>query len=371
MSKRILFWSERFWPTIGGVGLAAGRILPALRARGYEFTVVTLKENADLPEEDEFQGIRVCRWPFWAALNSGNITQFIDIRQRVAALKRDFAPDLIHINFLGPTVLFHKLTDSIHPAPLLVSTDSAFLEQATGENSLAGGLFSSADWVTSVSREKLETIRKTIPEVASRSSCISYGVKVPEIERRPLPVDGPRLLCLGRLERQKGFDLALEAFASISPQFPQARLWIAGDGSVRADLERQIDELGLHDVVDMLGTIEPDDVSELMNRATLVLMPSRDEGLPNVALEAGMTHRPVIAARVAGLPEIIVDRETGLLIDPEDSTALAKAIRSLLNNVEEAERMGRQARLRMEDVFSFEKYVDSYDTLYRRLTADR
>ena len=371
MSKRILFWSERFWPTIGGVGLAAGRLLPALRERGYEFTVVTLKENADLPEEDEFRGIRVCRWPFWAALNDGDITRFIELRQRVAELKRDFAPDLIHINFLGPTVLFHTQTSNIHPAPVIVSTDSAFLDQATGEDSLGGRVFGSADWVTSVSREKLEKIRKTMPEVASRSSCIYYGVKVPEIERRPLPADSPRLLCLGRLEAQKGFDLALEAFASIFRQFPQARLWIAGDGPVRADLERQIHELGLHDVVDMLGLIEPDDVSELMNKATLLLMPSRDEGLPNVALEAGMTQRPVIATRVGGLPEIIVDRETGLLVDPEDITALAEAIRFLLNHIEEAEGMGRQARVRMEETFGYKKYVDSYDTLYRQLTTDR
>src|SRR2546422_6808478 len=98
---RVLFWSERFWPTIGGVGLSASKLLPALVARGYEFIVVTLKEYADLPEEDQYQGIPVYRLPFWTALATGNTSQLIELRQRIAQLKRAFASDLIHINSLG------------------------------------------------------------------------------------------------------------------------------------------------------------------------------------------------------------------------------------------------------------------------------
>lgn len=62
--RRVLFWSERFWPTIGGVGISASKLLPALQARGYEFVVVTLKDYFDLPEEDCFKGIPVYRFPF-------------------------------------------------------------------------------------------------------------------------------------------------------------------------------------------------------------------------------------------------------------------------------------------------------------------
>ena len=64
--KRVLFWSERFWPTIGGVGISASNLLPALCERGYEFVVVTSKDYFELPENDCFKGIPVYRFPFWS-----------------------------------------------------------------------------------------------------------------------------------------------------------------------------------------------------------------------------------------------------------------------------------------------------------------
>src|SRR5207249_4875067 len=66
--RRVLYWSERFWPAIGGVGISASKLLPALRARGYEFVVVTSKDYSDLPEEDHFKGISLYRFPFWSCL---------------------------------------------------------------------------------------------------------------------------------------------------------------------------------------------------------------------------------------------------------------------------------------------------------------
>ena len=369
MSRRILFWSERFWPTIGGVGLSSARLLPALQARGWEFVVVTLKENADLPEEDSFHGMRVCRWPFWTAVSSKDPFQMLSLRKRVAALKREFAPDLIHIDFLGSSVLFHEQTKDAHPAPVLVSTDSAFLEDAVGRDSLAGRTLLSADWVTCVSNFHLVAMREAMPEIVPRSSCVYKGRRSPDIKPGKPPAS-PRILCLGRLVQSKGFDLALSAFASISSRYPDSRLIIGGDGPDRPELEQQIKTLGMQARVDMLGWVDPDDVPELMNSATLILIPSRSEGLPNVAKEAGLMSRPVVATRVGGLPEVIDHGETGLIIDPGDASALSDSVTYLLDHADEAAEMGRRARTRVSRIFDFETYATAYENLYEMLTAE-
>jgi len=96
-------------------------------------------------------------------------------------------------------------------------------------------------------------------------------------------------------------------------------------------------------------------------------VPSRYEGLPTVALEAGLMARPVVATRVGGVPEIVVEQETGLLVDPGDWRALAEAIEFLLTEPKTATEFGQAARRRIQTLFSFERYIDAYDALYRKL----
>jgi glycogen(starch) synthase len=97
-------------------------------------------------------------------------------------------------------------------------------------------------------------------------------------------------------------------------------------------------------------------------------MPSRwEEAFGLVALEAALMARPVVATRVGGLPEVVLDGETGLLVQKDDSGALARAVGFLLDHPEQAMSMGNAGRLRAKEVFSLARYVDAYDTLYRRL----
>jgi glycogen(starch) synthase len=105
-----------------------------------------------------------------------------------------------------------------------------------------------------------------------------------------------------------------------------------------------------------------------MKSATIVVMPSRwEEAFGLVALEAALMGRPVVATRVGGLPEVVVDRETGLIVQKDDSEALADAIASLLDQPQQAMAMGNAGRLRAQQIFSLQRYVDAYDALYRTL----
>ena len=188
------------------------------------------------------------------------------------------------------------------------------------------------------------------------------------LQPAPLSFDSPRLLCLGRLVEEKGFDVALVAFASLLARYPEARLIIAGDGPARPDLEQQASTLGIWDAVEFTGWVAPEKAPELINTASVVVIPSRwQEPFGLVALEAALMARPIVATRVGGLPEIVVHQRTGLLVENENSKAISEAIAFLLDRPETATRMGREARIRVLKEFSWRAHVDSYDVLYREL----
>jgi len=231
--------------------------------------------------------------------------------------------------------------------------------------SARGRLLRAADWVTGCSHSVLAHTRAQLPQIASRSCVIHNSLQPPALEPAPLPFDPPRLLCLGRVLHQKGFDLALRAFAGLAGAFPGARLIVAGDGEARPALERLAAELGIASAVDMLGWVAPEAVPAWINRCTLVVMPSRIEPFGLVALQAAQMARPIVATRVDGLPEVVAHDESGLLVESDDVDALTAAIRSLLADPRRAAAMGDAARRRVQEAFGWERFVDAYEDVYR------
>jgi glycosyltransferase involved in cell wall biosynthesis len=365
---RILFWSYVFLPKIGGVEVHAGKLLPALKLRGYEFLVITTKSDPDEPDIGLYQGTPIHRFPFWDYANYTNINALAGIRQKIISLKRAFAPDLVHINAVDIGNWFHTLTANVSRAPLLVTLHGEWMPLHDG---VVERTLRDADWVAGCSQAILDKGRHLVPEIISRSSIIYNGLESPAQSPEPLRFDEPRLLCLGRLSPEKGFDLAIEAFDSVLGQFPKARLVISGDGSSRLELERLVAQKKLGQSVDFLGWVKPENVPVLINSCTLVLMPSRQESLPLVALEAALMERPVLAACVGGLPEVVTHEQTGLLVKPEDSRGLAEAVTYLLHRPELATRMGQNARRWAAQKFDWQTHVDGYDALYKKLCAKK
>ena len=360
--RHILFWSGTFWPKIGGVEVLAARLLPALKERGYEFTVVTSQIYLDGPPVEEYQGIPVHRLPLSGG--SVNVGRLAELRRQLRTLWREVAPDLVHANTVNAMDYFLLTNRGAHPAPLLVSLHGKWPDR---EDPIVRQTLAAANWVTGCSRAILEKGRWLVPEIDSRSSVIYNGVDVPSLPPEPLPWAPPHLLYVGRLAHEKGVDLALEALAHITSRHPHVRLTVAGDGQERAGLEALATDLGLAHMVDFAGWVDPKTVPALMNGATLVLVPSRNEALGLVALQSAMMGRPVVGMAVGGLPEVVVHGETGLLVQAGDSRALGEAIVTLLENPQQAAEMGKNARRRAPEVFGWERYVDAHDALYQRL----
>jgi glycogen(starch) synthase len=362
---RVLFWSLAFWPNIGGLEVLSSKLIPSLRRHGHEFLVVAPKNYTGLRDQECYRGIAISRLAFQSPVPSG-IDHIAGVRQKVVALKRRFAPELIHINGVGEASdFFHLTTTGAHKAPVLVTLHNPWLSQA--ERMVAQTL-GQADWVVGVSTSILERARHLVPEISPRSSVIYNAVPRPVLAPQPLPSVHPRLLCLGRLAPEKGMDIAISAFCLLLERFPEARLTIAGDGPSRPDLVRQVAHQGIDHAVDFLGWVLPERVPELINEHTLVLMPSREEPFGLVALQAAWMSRPVVATRVGGLPEVVAHRETGFLVETEDAASLADAAAHLLSEPRLAEKFGRTARQRAQNLFGWEKHVGSYDALYRKLS---
>ncbi|MDQ2089344.1 glycosyltransferase [Marimonas arenosa] len=161
---------------------------------------------------------------------------------------------------------------------------------------------------------------------------------------------GAQLLFVGRLAAVKGLPVLFEALTRID--HPDLSLAIVGDGPDRAALEAQAGALALSDKVDFMGYRSQSEVASLLKDADLLVLPSFAEGLPVVLMEALAAEVPVVATRIAGIPELVEHGNTGLLVPPGDADDLAAAIRMILQSPDNAHKMARAGRTRIEAEFT-------------------
>ena len=159
------------------------------------------------------------------------------------------------------------------------------------------------------------------------------------------------VLFVGRLRLRKGVEVLLAALARLLEKEPEARLLVAGDGEHRRALERTAARLGVEEAVTFLGRCDAARVRALLAGAGALAVPSIYEGMPLVLLEAMEAGVPVVASRVSGIPEVVLDGETGWLVPPEDPAALAAALGAALAEPEEARRRGEAGRRRLDEKF--------------------
>lgn len=158
-----------------------------------------------------------------------------------------------------------------------------------------------------------------------------------------------RFLAVGRLERQKGFDVLVDAVARARATGADLVLDICGHGTQRTMLEAAIERKGVSEHVRLLG--QRDDAQELMLRADALVHPARWEGFGLVLLEAMRAGLPVVATRVGAIPEVVADGESGLLVEADDAAALAVAMTRVATDDALLARLGRAGNERLRAVF--------------------
>ena len=351
------------------------RLLPGLTQHGVEIHMLILEDprSSAVPfrQELETRGVSaeilpISRWHVDPLLPG-----------RLMRRLRDLQPDLVHTHLLHAD-LYGLRAAARARVPYAIS--SRHNNDAFRHNPLIKWLNRRAmkrtQCVVTISRALARFVYEIEGIDPGKVIPVHYGLESPTPDanarrtardRLGYADDVPLVGVFGRLVRQKGIDVLLEAFASVSGQHPAARLVVIGDGPLRADLEFQTHKLGLKDVVSFTGWI--DNARDLMPACDLIAVPSRWEGFGLVTLEAMGYALPLVASRTSALPEIIVDGETGLLVPPENPSALAEAINTLLSGPERTRSFGRAGYERLATTFSVEKMVQATLDVYNKVVS--
>jgi L-malate glycosyltransferase len=224
-------------------------------------------------------------------------------------------------------------------------------------------------------REVIDELRVAAPQVTVVSGAVDSQRFHPAAsgahlrEEFGLRPQTPLVGIVARIAPSRGHLTLLDAFARVHTTLPEARLLIVGKGEFRPQVERRVQQLGLVESVIFAGYRE-DDLPEVLAALDLfVLIASGSEGSCRAVLEAMAVGKPVVAARVGALAEIVLDGETGLLVDPHSPVELVLAISMFLRLPEQARQMGLRGRQRIERSFSRERQVGDVVHLYEQLCA--
>ena len=183
-------------------------------------------------------------------------------------------------------------------------------------------------------------------------------------ERLGLPLDKNLILFFGVLIERKGVDILIKAMPKVIKNSPDTKLVIAGEGWFRKRLEKLSQTFGIENHVEFTGYIKEENKPLYYKATDLFVLPSLDECFGIVNLEAMACGTPIVASNVGGIPEIIKDKENGLLTPPKDPDALANAITYLLENEDVREKIGRNGRKKVED-YSWDEIAEETEKVYK------
>ena len=252
----------------------------------------------------------------------------------------------LHVHFATNAASVALLCRELGGPTFSFTVHSTLSAEEPRSNAIATKL-AAAEFACAVSRHGLDVLRSLAPaDRQARLLLVRCGVDEEVLDAKPTPLPArPRLVCVARFSPEKGHATLLEAASLLAAEGVDFELVLVGDGPLRATLEAEVARLGLAERVRMAGWLAGSDVREAIVAARALVIPSRVEGLPVVAMEALALGRPVVASRVGGLPELVEDGVTGLLVPAGDAARLAEAMRWALG-----ERAGAQAARGVERV---------------------
>jgi glycosyltransferase involved in cell wall biosynthesis len=320
------------------------------------------------------------RFPYPRVTSLGNLESaaffFLGRSATFTAAMRELRPRVVHAHFGLNGALARPLAEQVG-APLVVSFHGHDVPGLLQQNRFrpryyryqrtANAMFDYAALLLCASRELAEMLVRQRPRIESKVRIHELGI---DLERFPVAArdDSPlRVLMVGRMVEKKGMAYGMQAFARLRRDFPEATLAIVGDGPLRPALVRLSRELGLQDAVTFCGALAHEAVRREMARASVLLAPSvvardgdRESGML-VVKEAGASGLPVVASQHGGIPEIVVDGETGWLVPERDVDALAQNLLMLAADPGLRARAGEAARARM---------AERYDTVKQNRTLE-
>jgi glycosyltransferase involved in cell wall biosynthesis len=334
-------------------------LLPRLRERGWDIRFLMLHENEtgawDFARELTARGVPLDAIRIRADVDPIAFAELLAylVRKRPAILHTH----LVHAETYG------LLAGTAARVPVRFSTKHGFNEfREMPYFGLADRAVASLAHVEiAISRGLARYLEEVEGFDGESFEIIHYGIE-PDGEPAPYAGAAPRLLCVGRLIPIKGHIVLLRAFAQAKKELPALELDVAGRGPLEPALRALARELGVSESVRFLGHVTP--IQGAIEQSAVVVVPSMGEGFGMVALEAMERARPVVAAAIGGLGEIVRDGETGVLVQPGEAEPLAAAIVRVAGDPELARRMGDAGRQRALSRFLQTSCTERTELLY-------
>ncbi|HXZ04531.1 MAG TPA: glycosyltransferase, partial [Ktedonobacteraceae bacterium] len=416
--------SFMFAPLVGGAEAQAEKQARQLQAFGHDVMIVTLKHYKKWKSIELLNGLPIIRVGGGIYMRDGRlrIGKFghlpLDIAMFFTLWRLRHRYDVIHCLQLSPLAAVAAFIGRLTHKPVIICIPSTGpgKHQQESDASLMADTLTSANFlkvdykeivvgdIGYLSRSALggnlilNYLRKSdvyyhILSSRSYSYLTSHGFNAdhivhipngvdieqfrPDPERRPDPDQPERnILCVARLMYPKGIDVLLHAWGRMmhAPagwrSHLKPRLLLAGEGTLQSQLERIARELDISDSVEFLGLRR--DVIDLLQQAWGFVMPSRWEGMPNALLEAMACGLPCVATKVSGSEDIINDGVNGLLIEPEQPVALARALQRIIENTDLALQLSLEARATVLNHYQLFTIIKECEKLYHHLlTKDR
>jgi glycosyltransferase involved in cell wall biosynthesis len=378
---RVLFLTHAFPRRVGdAAGSFVLRLASALQHEGVAVQVAA-PASPGVPARERFGDVEVQRFRYaprrmetlaYAGNMATQVRESWSARVALGGLlgaelaatlraSRAFKPDLLHAHWWFPNGLAGAMAGALTRTPMVTTlhgTDIRMARAVPASRPLFRQVLRRSAAVTAVSRwlaAEAQEMSGLMPRVAPMP--VETAIFTPgEAHDR-----GERLLFVGRLTRQKGVDLLLRALALLPAT---VTLDIVGDGEERDNLEGLASSLGVGDRLVWHGSQPGHALPAFYRRAVALAVPSTDEGLGLVAVEAQLCETPVVALASGGLIDVVEDGVTGLLVQQRDPAALGAAIAALLDRPDRGAAMGREGRERALSQFdpsvAARRYVDIY-----------
>jgi glycosyltransferase involved in cell wall biosynthesis len=307
-------------------------------------------------------------------LESIGKARYVVHARRVKALIHELQPDLLHAlhltsyGFLAGLSRFQPSIVSVWGTDVLEAPHLTPLHRWITKHALAR-----AGVVTATGRRLAEATMPFMPE-GKDVIVVPYGVDLDEFSPRRDQIRTNGRLVVGavsRLSPEKGFNYLLSAVTRLRDRGVELDVRFAGAGPSRGDLERMARDLGIADRVHFEGEVQHEDVPAVLAQLDIFAMPSTWEGFGVSALEASAMELPVVASNIHGIPDVVVDGETGILVSPTDVEALASAIERLANDESLRRSMGQAGRAYVEREYRWQDNARLMEQIYARMTASR
>jgi glycosyltransferase involved in cell wall biosynthesis len=331
-------------------------------ARGIEAHVISFRPA-------EIEGARVHYIDGFEAIGKA---RYVVHARRVRALIESLQPNLLHAlhltsyGFLAGLSGFQPSIVSVWGTDVLEAPDVSPLHRWITRHALAR-----AGSITATGMRLAEATLSYVP-TGKPVSVIPYGVDLGTFRPSPRPARAhPTIGSVGRLSPEKGLDHLLRAVALLRDNGVTLDVLLAGDGPSRDDLERLAAELKIGPRVRFFGEVPHEDVPVVLQGLDIFAMPSTWEGFGVSAIEASAMRLPVVASDIHGIPDVVVDGETGLLVPPANARALAAAIAGLAADGELRARMGAAGRAFVERHYRWQDNAALMERLYDDMLGQR